>query len=116
MNRLYLVRGLQATILYVNGKIGAEQGAQAAIDTVGLADQFRGVIAFCIGALGHGQHALGAELNTKAASFASFLNDVHKAMRHLDAISIQRLSPIRHDPSSILRRTDSWHPVYQGVD
>ena len=61
------------------------------------------IMAFGVGALRHGEHALGAELDTEAASLTPFLKDVDDAMRHLDAISIQGLSPIGHSPSPIPR-------------
>jgi hypothetical protein len=51
--------------------------------------------------LRYDKHILGAELNAETASFASFLNDVDDAVRHLDAVPIKRLSPINHGSSSI---------------
>jgi hypothetical protein len=60
------------------------------------------MVALCVGALGHHKHMLGAELDAEAASFAPLLDDVHDAVRDLDAISIKGLSPISHGSSSIL--------------
>jgi hypothetical protein len=88
VDRLYLVRNLQSTILDIDGKIRAEQSAQAAVDAVGAGGKFRGVIALGIRALGHDKHALGTEFDTEAASFAPFLDDLNDAMGHPDAVSI----------------------------
>jgi hypothetical protein len=52
--------------------------------------------------LGHGKDAFGTELDTEAASFAPFFDDMDDAVRNLDAVPIQRLSPIGHVLSSIL--------------
>jgi hypothetical protein len=41
-----------------------------------------------VGSLGHDQHALRAELDAKAASFATFLDDVNNAVGYLDAVPI----------------------------
>ena len=60
------------------------------------------MVALCVGALGHDKHMLGAELDAVAASFAPLFDDVHDAVRYLDAISIKGLSPISHGSSSIL--------------
>ena len=68
-----------------------------------------GMVALGVGALGHDQHALGAELDAEAASFAPFLDDVDDAVGHLDAVAIQGLSPIGHGPSSIPAESD-WLP------
>jgi hypothetical protein len=43
---------------------------------------------------------LGAKLNAEAASFAPFFNDVNNAVRHLNAFSVQGLSPVGHRSSS----------------
>jgi hypothetical protein len=87
---------MRAPILDIDGEIGAEQGAESAVDAFGVINEFGRMVAFRIGALGHDQHTLGAELDTEAASLASFLNDVDNAVRHLDAVSIQGLSPVGH--------------------
>jgi len=47
----------------------------------------------------HAYHPEWAELDAKAASLASFFDHMDNAMRHLDTISIQRLSPINHGDS-----------------
>jgi hypothetical protein len=59
------------------------------------------MVALRVGALGHDEYHLGAEFNAKAASFASFLDDVNDTVWYLDAVSIQGLSPVCHDPPSI---------------
>jgi hypothetical protein len=89
-----------APILDIDGEIGTEQGTKSAIDALCVVGQFGRVVAFRIGALGHDQHTLGAKLNAKAASLAPLLNDVDDAVRHLDAVSIQGLSPVGHCSSS----------------
>jgi hypothetical protein len=53
--------------------------------------------------LGHDEDVLGTELDTEAASLAPFFNDVYDAVRDLDAVSIQWLSPVGHVRSSLLR-------------
>ncbi len=93
---------MRPTILHIDGKVGTEQGAQPAVDTVRTLGEFRRMIAFGVCALGHEQYALGTEFNAKAATFASFLDDVNDTVWYLDAISIQGLSPVCHDPTSIL--------------
>jgi hypothetical protein len=102
VDRLDLVRNLQATVLDIDGKVRAEQSAQATVDAVGACGKFRGVIAFGIRALGHDKHILGTELDTKAASLTPFLDDLDNAMGYPDAISIQWLTPVGHGPSSVL--------------
>jgi hypothetical protein len=88
VDHLDLVGGLQAAIFDIDGKVGAEQGAQTAVDAVGIVGEFRGVVAFGVGAHRHDEHALGAELDTKAASFAPLLDDVDDTVGYLDAVSI----------------------------
>jgi hypothetical protein len=61
------------------------------------------MVALGVGLFGHGKHPLGAEFDAKPASLAAFFDDVNDATGHLDAVSIQRLSPISHGPSSIPR-------------
>jgi hypothetical protein len=61
------------------------------------------MVAFGVGLLGHDEHLLWAELDAKAASFAPFIDDMHDAKGHLDALSIKRLSPIGHSLPSLLR-------------
>jgi hypothetical protein len=102
MDWLHLVRWGRTAVLDINGKVGTEQGTQSTVDTRRIVKDFRGMVAFRVGVLGHDERALGAELDAKAASFTPFLDDVNDAMRYLDAISIQGLSPIGHGPSSIL--------------
>jgi hypothetical protein len=97
------VGGLQPTILHIDGKIWAEQSAQPAIDAVSVTGQFRRMVAFGIGAFRHGKDILGAELDTKPAPLASIFDDMNNAVRHLDAVPIQGLSPVGHIPSSIRR-------------
>jgi hypothetical protein len=46
------------------------------------------MVAFGVGPLGHEEYLLWAELDTKAASLAPFLDDMHDAMGHLNALSI----------------------------
>jgi hypothetical protein len=48
-DRVHLLRRIGAAVLYIDGKIGTEEGAQSAVDTVGIIDEFRRVIAFGIG-------------------------------------------------------------------
>jgi hypothetical protein len=103
VDRFHFVGRVHPAILYENGKVGAEQSAEPAVDAQGVIDDHGGMVAFGVGVLGHDQSALRAELDTKAASLAPFLNDVDDAVGHLDAVSIQRLSPKCHDPSSIPR-------------
>jgi hypothetical protein len=91
---------MRTTIFDVNCEIGAEQGTESAIDALGIIGQLGRVVTLRIGALGHDQHTLGAELNAEAASFAPFVDDVNNAMRHLNAVSIQGLSPVGHRSSS----------------
>jgi hypothetical protein len=67
---------------------------------VKLVDDLRRVIAFRIGSLGYRQYVSGAELNTKTASFTPVIDDMHDTVCNLDAVSIERLSPIRHGSSS----------------
>jgi hypothetical protein len=76
------------TVFYIDGKVGAEQGAQPAVDAMGIIGQFRGMVPFRVGVLGHGEDELGTELDTESASFAPLFNDVDDAMGHLDAVSI----------------------------
>jgi hypothetical protein len=94
---------MHPAILYENGKVRAEQGAQPTVDAQGVIGEHRGMVAFGVGLFGHDQCALRAELDTKTASLASFFNDVDDAEGNLDAFSIQRLSPKCHGPSSIRR-------------
>jgi len=94
---------MHPAILYENGKVRTEQSAQPAIDAQGIVGDYRGMVAFGVGLFGHDQCALRAELDTKTASFAPFLDDVNDAVGNLDAVSIQRLSPKCHGPSSIPR-------------
>jgi hypothetical protein len=89
-----------ATVLDIDGEVGTEQRTEAAIDTLGVIGQLGRMVAFRVGALGHDQHTLGAELNAESASFAPFLDDVNNAVRHLNAVSIQGLSPVGHRSSS----------------
>jgi isopentenyl phosphate kinase len=131
VERFYAVGDLQAAVFHKDGEIRAEQSAQSAVDAVSIAGEFRRVIAFGVGAFGHDEYTLGAELDTKAAPLAPVFDDVDNAMRNLDAVPIQGLSPVGHIPSSIQHGTSSrlpsgtvvslhteGHPalgVYQGV-
>lgn len=90
------------TILYIDGEIGTEEGAEPTVDAVGVIGELRRMVAFRIGLLGHDKHTLGAELDAEPASLASFFDNMYDAMRDLDAVSIQWLSPICHYPTSIL--------------
>jgi len=45
---------------------------------------------------------LGAKLNTKTASFTAVIDNMHDAVRNLDAVLVERLSPIGHGSSSAL--------------
>jgi hypothetical protein len=83
-------------VLDKDGEIGAEQGTQATVDALGVVEQLGGMIAFGVGPFGHDEHVLGAELDAEATSFAPLLDDLDHAARNLDAITIQRLSPITH--------------------
>ena len=91
---------MRSPILDVNGKVRAQQGAQAAMNTVQIIDDFGGMVSFGVRTLRHYQQMPRAELNTETASLASFLNDMHNAMGDLNSIPIERLSPIRHRTSS----------------
>jgi hypothetical protein len=102
MDRYHFLWRLHPTIGDIDREIGAEQGAEPAIDAMRVIDNFGGVVALGIRVLGHEQHALGTEFNAKPASLAPFLDDVDDAVRYLDAIAIQWLSPISHGPSCIL--------------
>jgi hypothetical protein len=99
VDRLDPVGRLHPTILHIYGKVGTEQSTQPAVDTVSILDQLWGMVAFGVGAFRHDENTLRAELDAIAASFAPFVNDVDDAMRNLDTVSIQRLSPIAHSPS-----------------
>jgi len=110
MDRLYLIGSPYPTIFDKDRKVRTEQGTQPAVNAVSIIGQFRGMIAFGVGPLGHDQHMLGAEFNTKTASLAPFLDNMNDATWYLDAVSIQGLSPITHGPSSIPHRTDGWQP------
>jgi hypothetical protein len=92
---------VRAAVLDIDGKVGAEQGTQATVHTAGIIHEYGRMVALGIALLGHDQHLERAELDTKAASFASFLDDVDDALGDPDATAIQRLSPISHSPSSI---------------
>jgi hypothetical protein len=85
---------LGASILYEYGKVRAEKGTQAAVNALGVIEQFGGMVALGIGAPGHHEHILGAKLDTETASLAALLNDLNHAARNLDTIPIQGLSPI----------------------
>jgi hypothetical protein len=101
VNRFYAVRFLHAAVFYKDREIRTQQRAQSAIDAVSIVDEFRRMVTFRIGVLGHDERILGAKLNAKSAPFASFLDDVNDAARNLDAVPVQGLSPIGHVPSSI---------------
>jgi hypothetical protein len=87
--------------LHIDGKIRAEQRAQATVDAVRPIGEFRGMIAPGVGAFGHDEDALRAEFDTEAASFASLLDNMDDAVGYLDAVSIQGLSPMCHGSSGI---------------
>jgi hypothetical protein len=93
---------VRSAILHIDGKVGAQESTQPAVDAFGVIGKLRGMVAFGIGALGHDQHTLWAELDAESASFASLLDDVNNAMGYLDTVPIQGLSPIGHIPPSIL--------------
>jgi hypothetical protein len=99
MDRDDFIWGLCTTVFYVNRKIWAKQGAQAAVHAMEIVDDFRGMVPFGVRAVGHYKQMPGAELHAKTASFTSFFDDMNDAARYLDAISIQRLSPINHASS-----------------
>jgi hypothetical protein len=103
VDRFHSIGRVHPAILDENGKVGAEQSAQPAVDAQGIVGEHGGMVAFGVGVLRHDQSALGAELDTKAASLAPFFDDVNDAVGYLDAVSIQRLSPECHGPSSIPR-------------
>jgi hypothetical protein len=90
------------TAFHIDGKVGAEEGAQLAVDAMGVRYEFGGMVALRVCLLGHGEDCLGTEFDTESASFASFFNDVDDAVRNPDAFPIQGLSPIGHVRSSIL--------------
>jgi hypothetical protein len=115
VNRFDSVRRLHTLVFHIDGKIGAEQGAQPAVDARGIIGDGRGVVPFAVRMLGHDQDALGAELDAKTATFAPFLNDMNDATGHLDAVSIQGLSPISHSPSSSSGELAAAATVYQGT-
>jgi hypothetical protein len=93
----------RAGVLHVNGKVGAEQGAQSTVDAVGVVDDLGWMIALAVGLLRHDQHVLRAELNAETTPLAPFLDDVDNTKRYLDPIPIQRLSPIGHRSSYLAR-------------
>jgi hypothetical protein len=92
-----------STILDIDGKIGAEQGAQATVDAAGVVCDFGGMVAFGVGPFGHDKHVLRAKFYAEATSLAALVNDVHDATGYLDVVPIQGLSPECHVPSSIPR-------------
>jgi hypothetical protein len=102
VNRFHAFGRVHSAVFYIDGKVGAQESTQPTVDAVGVIGKLRGMVAFRIGAFGHDQHTLRAELDAESASFASFLDDVNNAMGYLDAVPIQGLSPIRHIPPSIL--------------
>jgi hypothetical protein len=99
VNRHDLVRSARSSVFYIDRKIGAQQGAQSAVDTVRVVEDFGRVIALAVGVIGHDQHVLGAEFNAETAPFAPLLDDVNGATGYLDAVPIERLSPKDHKPS-----------------
>jgi hypothetical protein len=92
---------LCSTVFYINSKIWAKQSAQAAVDTVKIVNDFGRVVPFGVRVIRHYKQMSWAELHTKTASFAAFFDDMDNAARYLEAISIQRLSPINHTSSLI---------------
>jgi hypothetical protein len=48
-HRVDLFRRIGAAILYIDGEIGAEKGAQSAVDTMRIIDEFRRVVPFGVG-------------------------------------------------------------------
>jgi hypothetical protein len=114
MDGPHLLGDVGAAILHKDGKVRTEKGTQAAVDALGIVEQLGGMIAFGIGPFGHDEHVLGAELDAETAPLAPFLDDLNHAARNLDAITIQRLSPITHGlllrsvPNSTSRRYPGW--------
>jgi hypothetical protein len=46
MDRLHLVRGMGTTAFHIDGKVGAEQGAQLTVNAVSVRYEFGGMVAF----------------------------------------------------------------------
>jgi len=88
------------TAFNINRKIRAQKGAQTAISTLGVVGDFRGMIAFGVGAGRHNQDATGAEFDTETASFAAFLDDVNNTAGYPIVAPVERGSPVFH--SSLL--------------
>jgi hypothetical protein len=102
LDRGHIFRSKFAAIFDINSKIRAEQSTQTTIYTLVIIDDLRRVIPFGVDALRNGEVALGAELNTKTAPLTTVIDDMHDTVSNLDAISVERLSPIGHGSSSAL--------------
>jgi hypothetical protein len=102
VNWLHSIGRTRATVFHIDGKVWTKQSAQSAVDAMGIVRQLRGMVALRVGSFGHDEHVLGAELDAKAASLASLVDNAHDAIGYLDAVAIQRLSPVGHGPPSIL--------------
>jgi hypothetical protein len=72
----------------IDGKIWAQQGAEATVDALGVIHDLRRVVAFGVGALRHDKDLLGAELDTEAAALATILNNADNSAGNLDAFAI----------------------------
>ena len=59
------------------------------------------MIPFGIGPLRYDKHTPRAEFNTESAPFAAFFDNMDDTAGYLDAVPVQRLSPIFHDFSLI---------------
>jgi len=88
-----LTRGTEIAIFNINGEIGAQQGAQSAIHTIGVVYTFRRMVSLSIGVFRHDQHVARTKFHTKSATFAAFFDNMNNAARNLQAILIKRFSP-----------------------
>jgi hypothetical protein len=80
-----------------NREFRANQGTKTAVNAVvGLKYKFRRMIALCVETLALLQTPVRAEFDTKAATLASTLDDMHHSLRYGMGFGIQWQSPKLH--------------------
>ena len=79
-----------------NGEFGADSLAEVAVHAFLLHFDIRGVIPFGVEIIGHFQHAFGAILRAKSATFATFNDNMDFTSRDVYLVEVKRFAPEFH--------------------
>jgi hypothetical protein len=79
-----------------NSEFRADSLAKVAVHAFLLHFDIRGVIPFSVEIIGHFQHAFGAILRTKSATFAAFNDNMDFTSWYMDLVEVKRFAPEFH--------------------